>query len=242
MIHSLRVIERIAELIKLAGVSSDDKIQEMTDHYLSEIEHTITLGSSEQKAIRETYQTIARTDLKSIDQNEKKKTKWIFGIISIALICLYFTFQCKNTPQSIATFAKEELVEIPNGWPIDSDIDQITSGFGVRTHPVSNTKRFHKGIDIKASKGTPVLVTGDGSVTEAGYNPSSGYYVIIKHNEQYSTRYLHLSKVEIANAQMVEKGDIIGLVGNSGISLTPHLHYEVIKNDFVMDPMEVIAP
>lgn len=240
MIHSPRVVERIAELIKLAGVSSDAKIEEMTDHYLTEIEYAVELGNTEQKAIRETYQTIALTDLKSIDQKENK-SKWILGSLTMVLLIFFVASQYKPAPDPIF-IADTESMDVPNGWPIKGDINQVASGFGVKLHPVTNTKRFHKGIDIKANIGTAVLVTGDGSVAESGYNHSSGYYAIIKHNEQYSTRYLHLSKLEITDDQIVKKGDIIGLVGMSGISLNPHLHYEVIKNEFVVDPMDVIAP
>jgi len=240
MIHYPRVVKRIAELIKLAGVSSDAMIEEMTDHYLTEIEYAVGLGSSEQKAIRDTYQNIAQTDLKSIDQRGNK-TKWLFGALALVLLIFIVTFQFETTRDPIS-IADKESIALPNGWPIKSDINHIASGFGVKFHPISNTKIFHKGIDIKASTGTEVLATGDGLITESGYNHSSGYYIIVRHNDQYSTRYLHLSKLEITDDQKVKKGDIIGLVGNSGISLNPHLHYEVIKNEIVVDPLEVIAP
>ena len=242
MIHSTRVVARIVELLKLSGVSSDANIEELTDHYLTQIESTISQGSTEQKSIRETYQIIASTNLNSIDQKKVQKKKWLFGLLIIALFMLFMVSQCKKSADVITPTPNTASIEIPDGWPINSDIDQITSGFGLRMNPTSKTKRFHKGIDIKASKGTHVKSTGNGKVTETGYSPFSGNYILIKHNEQYSTRYAHLSKVEVDNAQTVEKGDIIGLVGNSGISLAPHLHYEVIKNKAVVDPMDVIAP
>ncbi len=241
MIHSSRVIARIVELLKLSGVSSDANIEELTDHYLTKIENSISQGDSEQKSIRKTFQIIASTNLNSLEQKETRKRKWLISTVIIALVLLLVS-QCKKSSDVITPATITASIEIPNGWPINSDIDQIYSGFGLRMSPISKTRKFHKGIDIKASTGTPVISTGNGKVADAGYSHSFGNYILIKHNEQYSTRYAHLSKLEVDNAQSVEKGDIIGLVGNSGISFAPHLHYEVIKNEAVVDPMEVIAP
>jgi murein DD-endopeptidase MepM/ murein hydrolase activator NlpD len=242
MIHSPRVIARIVELLKLSGVSSDSNIEELTDHYLTQIEQSISHGSTEQKSIRETFQLIASTNLNTLEQKKTLNRKWLFSTVIISLLLLVIVSQCKNSSEIITPTAMVASMETPNGWPIKGDIDQITSGFGLRKNPKSKTRRFHKGIDIKASTGTPVLSTGKGKVLEAGYNHSFGNYILIKHNEQYTTRYAHLSELKVDNAQPVGKGDIIGLVGNSGISFTPHLHYEVIKNEAVVDPMDVIAP
>ncbi|MFT6334231.1 MAG: murein DD-endopeptidase MepM/ murein hydrolase activator NlpD [Saprospiraceae bacterium] len=242
MIHPPLVIARIVELLKLSGVTSDTNVEEMTDHYLTQIESDISNGSTEQTAIRETYQVIARTSLNAIEQKETEKGKWILGTIVITLLLLFIVTQCKNSKEVVNSTADIASIEIPDGWPINSDIDQITSGFGLRMNPISKSKRFHKGIDIKATKGTPVISTGNGKVIVAGYSPSSGNYILIKHNEQYSTRYDHLSKVDVVNSQSIIKGETIGLVGNYGISLAPNLHYEVIKNELVVDPMDVIAP
>lgn len=241
MSHSPRVIGRIVELIKLAGINNNAQIEEMTDHYLSEIEYSIENGNTEQKAIRETYQKIALTDLKPVNQNRDHK-KWFIAILAlIAFIILAITQYNQHTKKTVSTV---DLVtyEAPKGWPISNGIDQITSSFGLKTNPISNELRFHKGIDIKAPTGTLIQSTGDGWISEIGYKPNTGNYILIKHNDLYSTRYLHLSKIEVTNNQKIKKGEIIGLVGNSGISLTPHLHYEVIKNKLAVDPMDVISP
>ena len=242
MIHSPRVVARIVDLLKLSGVSSDASIEEMTDHYLTQIESNISKGSSEQKAIRETYQVIANNNFNSIDQEEVQRKKWILSSVFIGLLLILMITHSKKSSVIISPSEVTASVNIPDGWPINTKIEQITSGFGLRMHPISKTKRFHKGIDIKATIGTPILSTGEGTVKDAGYSTCSGHYILIKHNEQYSTRYAHLSIVKVTKSQSVAKGDTIGLVGNSGISLAPHLHYEVIKNETVVDPMDVIAP
>lgn len=242
MIHSHIVIDRIAELVKLAGLSNEDAIEEMTDHYLTKIEYAVAHGTKEQNAIRETYQHIANSDLGTIDQKRKKKSNWIVGSLVLTILLLSIVTLSLQKTKPVDITCNTSTSKVPDGWPILSDIERITSGFGLRINPISNIKRFHKGVDIIAKIGTPVLATGAGTVIESGYNHSSGHYILIYHNEYYSTRYLHLSEVKVTKGQRLEKSDIIGLVGNSGMSTSPHLHYEVIKNKKVVDPMQVIAP
>ncbi|MFT4535076.1 MAG: murein DD-endopeptidase MepM/ murein hydrolase activator NlpD [Saprospiraceae bacterium] len=242
MIHPPRVVARIIDLLNLSGVSSDAIIEELRDHYLTQIEVAISHGTIEQKAIRETYQVIASTNFNAIDQKVSQKRKWILSSLVLGLMLIFIISHCKKSSKTITPLESTALVNVPDGWPINSKTEQITSGFGLRMHPVSKTKRFHKGIDIQAIIGTPVVSTGNGKIKDAGYSSCSGHYILIKHNAQYSTRYAHLSKIDVTYSQSVAKGDTIGFVGNSGISLAPHLHYEVIKNETVVDPMHVIAP
>ena len=242
MIHSHIVIDRITELIKLTGVSDEEMIEEMTDHYLTDIEYAIEQGISEQNAIRNTYQRIASSHVTVTNKKPIRIHTWIIASVSIALLISCFFYQNTQQEDPMRTGRKSVKSEIPDGWPIQSDFNQISSNFGVRYNPISKTKRFHKGIDIIAKKGTPVFATGHGVVAESGYTPTSGHYIIIRHGDRYSTRYLHLSKINVTNGQNLKKGERIGLVGNSGMSIAPHLHYEVIKNKTVVDPIEVMSP
>ena len=117
-----------------------------------------------------------------------------------------------------------------------------TSGFGTRTDPFFKTKKFHYGIDFSAPIGTNIIATADGIVHKirkkrTGY----GIEVIIKHNEHYSTRYAHLSKILVKTGEKVVRGAVIAKSGNSGRSTAPHLHYEVFFKEKRVNPFKYIV-
>ncbi len=117
---------------------------------------------------------------------------------------------------------------------------RITAKFGWRKHPILKRREFHRGIDLKASRKTPIKSPANGVIEFAGFNKNSGYgyLVIIDHNFGFQTRYGHLYKKMIVKAgQFVRKGEIIGYTGNSGLSTGPHLHYEV---RFILRPLNPI--
>jgi murein DD-endopeptidase MepM/ murein hydrolase activator NlpD len=118
------------------------------------------------------------------------------------------------------------LRQIPNGKP--THYKRITSPFGIRIHPIYHRREFHKGIDLAARVGTPVVATADGLVVSAVHsNRGYGNVIIIQHNFGFSTLYGHLHKIFVHPGQYVRKGEVIGEVGNTGLSTAPHLHYEV---------------
>lgn len=116
-------------------------------------------------------------------------------------------------------------VSIPSLNPLNGSA--LTSGFGMRTHPVLGGRRGHKGIDLSSPTGTPIRATADGVVNRADWFSSYGLYVSLEHGGQIETRYGHMSRLNVAPGQQVKKGDIIGYVGSTGRSTGPHLHYEV---------------
>jgi len=117
---------------------------------------------------------------------------------------------------------------------------QITSGFGMRRHPLLGYNKLHTGIDFGAPRGTPIKAAGDGVVQHAGWRGAYGRTVIIKHDGRYSTLYAHMSKTANLKAgQKVRQGQVIGYVGSTGRSTGPHLHYEVRKNDKPINPKRV---
>jgi murein DD-endopeptidase MepM/ murein hydrolase activator NlpD len=134
---------------------------------------------------------------------------------------------------------KEEMLKsIPAIQPVaNKGLERTSSGFGWRIHPWYKIKIFHYGFDFAAPIGTEVYATGDGIVESAG-NSLHGYgiNIIISHGFGYKTLYAHLSAFKIVSGQKVKRGDIIGLVGSTGLSTGPHLHYEVIKNDQKVNP------
>jgi murein DD-endopeptidase MepM/ murein hydrolase activator NlpD len=103
---------------------------------------------------------------------------------------------------------------------------RITSRFGWRTHPLTGTRRFHSGLDIGAPSGTPVVAAASGTVVSAGWNGGYGKAVVIQHNDTQQTLYGHLSEISVQPGQQIAQGTVLGLVGSTGNSTGPHLHFE----------------
>lgn len=136
--------------------------------------------------------------------------------------------------------SKEEmLASIPAIQPVSNkDLTRLASGFGYRIHPIYKTMKFHDGVDFTAPQGTEVYATGDGIVVQAD-NRVRGYgnSVMIDHGFGYKTRYGHLYKYVVRAGQKVKRGELIGYVGSTGLSTAPHLHYEVLKDDRAINPI-----
>ena len=131
------------------------------------------------------------------------------------------------------------LSSIPAIQPVSNkDLSRMASGFGYRIDPIYKTKKFHAGMDFSAKTGTPIYATGNGKIiklrkSKRGY----GNHIIIDHGFGYKTLYAHMSKTIVKKNQKVNRGDIIGYVGNTGKSVAPHLHYEVHKDGKKINPI-----
>lgn len=143
----------------------------------------------------------------------------------------------------IAELHKQKLSEMPAILPADGP---VVSGFGKRMHPILKIVRPHNGIDILVPTGTPVYAPGDGTIVQAGRGGGLGNYVKISHKSTgYVTTFAHLSEIpkNIKNGVHVERGDVIGLSGSTGLSKAPHLHYEVRDaNGKAFNPIFFFAP
>lgn len=131
------------------------------------------------------------------------------------------------------------LASIPAIQPISNkNLRRMASGFGYRTHPIYKTTHFHTGMDFSAPVGTPVFATGDGTIERAD-NLAQGYgnHIVINHNFGYKTLYGHLSRFAVKAGKKVKRGDLIGYIGSTGMSTAPHLHYEVIRNNQKVNPV-----
>ncbi|MDP4604909.1 MAG: M23 family metallopeptidase [Erythrobacter sp.] len=133
-----------------------------------------------------------------------------------------------------APFA-QPTVSVPSRMPLEGA--QLTSGYGMRTHPVLGGRRRHTGIDLAAPTGTPVYATADGVIGRADWYSSYGLYISINHGAAMETRYAHLSRLAVAAGDNVKKGDLIGYVGSTGRSTGPHLHYEVRVEGLAVNPI-----
>lgn len=133
----------------------------------------------------------------------------------------------------------ELLASIPAIQPVSKSANvRLSSGFGYRIHPIYKTHLPHEGIDFSSPIGTEIYATGNGVISKLEFNGRGyGNHIIIDHGFGYSTLYAHMSRFAVRQGQKVNRGEIIGYVGNSGASTGPHLHYEVIKNGKKIDPI-----
>ena len=122
-------------------------------------------------------------------------------------------------------------------WPSRSS-KYVTSPYGMREDPIVYTWRMHNGIDIGASYGTDILAADGGEVVTATYSSSYGYYVMLYHGDDRYTLYAHMSEIWVDVGQSVYQGEVIGLVGSTGYSTGPHIHYEIMENGSRIDPLQ----
>ena len=163
---------------------------------------------------------------KKTDQLIKK-----LGIQSKSLDELFF----------LAIEHSEKIQCIPAIEPLSKkDYSRISSGFGPRIDPHYKIRKMHTGTDFAAPTGTPVYATGNGKIIEAVNRSRGGYgkFIVIDHGYGYKTQYAHLSKLAVNNGQNVKRGELIGYVGNTGKSTSPHLHYEVRVNNKKVNPID----
>lgn len=138
----------------------------------------------------------------------------------------------------LARNKNELLSSIPAIQPVrNEDLTRVASGYGWRIHPIYKVRKMHTGMDFTANTGTEIFATGDGVVKRVE-RKSNGYgrNVIIQHGYGYETLYAHMSEILVHEGQKVKRGEVIGLVGNTGTSVGPHLHYEVIKDGKKVNP------
>lgn len=149
--------------------------------------------------------------------------------------------QSKSYDDLIKLAAEKEdmLRSIPAILPISIvDLTRIASGFGLRIHPIYKISKFHAGMDFTAPVGTEIYASGDGTIAEVSKTKRGmGNCIVINHGYGYSSVYAHLDNFNVKVGQKVRRGDIIGYVGNTGMSIAPHLHYEIKLNGNNVDPV-----
>jgi len=134
----------------------------------------------------------------------------------------------------------ERVAKLPTALPLTQDFS-ITSGFGVRADPMTHQPSMHEGIDFVAPIGTQVRATADGRVLRSGRAGAYGEMVEVAHADGVVSRYAHLSRIHVHEGDRVERGQLIGLLGNTGRSTGPHLHYEVLFQGQAMHPTKAFA-
>ncbi len=177
------------------------------------------------------YKDLAGYDNTSLMENATKK---------IDMISRQLYVQSKSFDEIIALAKNKEkmLTCMPAIQPVKKTQCTIVSGFGYRIHPIYKTLKMHTGIDFAAKTGTPIYATGDGTVidpkgSESGY----GNVVVIDHGYGYKSLYGHMSRMIVKPGDKVKRGQQIGFVGSTGVSVAPHCHYEIIKNGVKINPV-----
>ena len=132
---------------------------------------------------------------------------------------------------------KDRLDHTPSIWPSKG---WVSRGFGMKFDPFTGYKQMHRGMDIASRTGTPIIATADGKVVQTRNDSMMGKYIVIDHGYGFRTRYGHLSQFKVKNGQKVKRGDVIALMGSTGYSTGPHLHYEVIRNGKFHNPTRFI--
>jgi len=131
----------------------------------------------------------------------------------------------------------ELIAATPTVWPVHG---AVNSGFGVRPDPFTGVPAFHEGVDISTARSEPVLATADGIVLRSGWAGEYGKAIALAHGDRYETLYGHLEETLVTEGQTVHRGDRVGLVGSTGRSTAPHLHYEVHVDGHPVNPLEYI--
>ncbi|MDX9853358.1 MAG: M23 family metallopeptidase [Tenuifilaceae bacterium] len=141
--------------------------------------------------------------------------------------------------ENLAKRKEEMLRSIPAIQPIsNNDLKRIASSFGMRIHPFYKVPKMHTGMDFTAPTGTDIYATGDGVVQKVDYSQRGyGNHVVIDHGFGYATLYAHMHSISVRPGQKVKRGSVIGQVGNTGMSVAPHLHYEVHKAGKQINPI-----
>ena len=131
---------------------------------------------------------------------------------------------------------------VTNGikWTMPCQYLRFSSPYGYRTHPITGEWKFHSGVDLAGPEGTPIVATRDGVVTAAAYSSGNGNYVTINHGDGFSTAYLHMTHSVVSVGQKVTAGQLIGYMGNTGLSKGSHLHFTIYYNGSTVNPADYL--
>lgn len=146
-------------------------------------------------------------------------------------------FEYPQDTLHLLDFHTLRIAHVPMGAP---STGRMSSNFGYRRSPFSGRKHFHKGIDFAVDRRTPVSATANGVVEKAGYMSGYGLVVVVNHQNGYETLYAHLSEIRVNAGDTVCRGNLVGLVGSTGRSTGPHVHYEVRKNGKAVNPVPFV--
>ena len=193
--------------------------------------------------------TIKKRIIMLTNNHTKSQKRWRYLAILPVVTLILLAFQTPADPvvqapvkvlESIPGLSmKVSVGEIPSIFPLPEQYRQkLSRGYGPGIHPLSKEEMFHRGVDIAAPGGTPVYATAAGTVQDADFHKAWGKYLILEHDQGYSTRYTHLEDHNVKTGERISKGQEVARVGSTGRSTGPHLHYEVWKDGEHRDPAD----
>lgn len=230
---TIQQVDFIEADIKKRGLKQKALRAEILDHICCAVEKEMSQGQLFHKAYLQVLQQFGEnglSELQTADRQMVQRPRFIkkAGMFSTSVAACLMLF--------VTTIGNAQ--DVPSISPLKGNAP-ITSGYGMRKHPILHVKKLHKGVDFKAPIGTPIIATADGVVKSVIYDKKGyGKYVIIAHGNMYETLYAQLSAFKVEQGQEVKQGDIIGLSGSSGSSTGPHLHYEIRKSGVSVNPAE----
>ncbi|PHN04625.1 peptidoglycan DD-metalloendopeptidase family protein [Flavilitoribacter nigricans] len=237
--------------------------EELLDHLACLVEKNMAAGMDFSQAKAQALEYFTKDEVKKTEGktlyfvHTKPVIMKVFSFLGVALLLGLATLPFNSTDHSehlknsvhiekslpplppAPAFSEIVLEDPPNEAPLAGQ-HQITSAYGQRVHPVFKKKMLHRGVDFKAPLGTPIVATGDGTIEFADEEKMYGMKVIIQHDGEYKSLYAHMSEIKVKAGQRVTRGTVIGLVGSSGASTAPHLHYEIIKEGKAVNPADYL--
>ncbi|MEO9510551.1 MAG: peptidoglycan DD-metalloendopeptidase family protein [Flavobacteriaceae bacterium] len=206
---------------------------------------TQVIGKHSIPIVNPFFNSIIKKRIVMLNQNQSKRTSYLK--LFLVLPALGFFLVAFNTKKVVKFTEKAKITSIPDEQqpdfisPITPDaIKKITSGFGMAKDPYSNQMKFHNGIDLMATRGTKVNASAEGLVAVSSYDDLKGNYIVINHNDIFSSKYFHLKDKNVTAGERVKSGELIGHVGSTGKSTGPHLHFEIIKEGKSVNPASLV--
>jgi len=172
-------------------------------------------------------------------QTSKRHILRYLLFVPVTGILMFMFSNCQKSPAAILNMQNKSVgINVPDISPVDINKVKLTSGYGERINPITKKKQFHYGVDLALNEGENVFATASGIVISAGFDTLKGNFVLIKHDNSYSTLYSKLKVSKVHQGEIVNKNQVIGLVGQTGLATGPHLHYEVYKNGVNVNPSD----
>lgn len=239
-------VQQVAQYLRELGRLGREQREEILDHLCCDIEKTMQQGVGFIQAFDQCRERWNENEVKKIHSSTQSTSIMVKLLTVMVLACSTFSFLSLPLEQSddqSHSITEEELfldeIEPPSYCPLSVDY-RLTAAYGEMRNPITKRRQLHRGIDWGAPSGTPVKAAGAGTVLEAADKGNYGNCVIIVHDEIYQTLYAHLQSLDVKPGDVVTAGQLIGKVGNTGLSTASHLHYEVLKNGEPVNPADYL--